>query len=85
MLESLLPDALDGVSLGSNVLELGPGPGLTTVALARLAPQVTAIEIDRELAQAARERTRPAATSRLSKAMRPRCLSMPNSSAPSSA
>ena len=32
MLESLLPDALGGVSLGDNVLELGPGPGLTTLA-----------------------------------------------------
>jgi SAM-dependent methyltransferase len=58
MLERLLPDALDGISLGDNVLELGPGPGLTTVALAHLAPQVTAIEIDRELAETARERTR---------------------------
>lgn len=45
MLESLLPDALGGVSLGDNVLELGPGPGLTTL-LARTAPRVTAVEID---------------------------------------
>jgi ubiquinone/menaquinone biosynthesis C-methylase UbiE len=58
MLERLLPDALDGVSLGDNVLELGPGPGLTTLALARTAPRVTAVEIDRELAQITRDRTR---------------------------
>ena len=58
MLEKLLPDALEGVSLGDNVLELGPGPGLTTLALARTAPRVTAVEIDRELAQITRDRTR---------------------------
>ena len=57
MLESLLPDALGGVSLGDNVLELGPGPGLTTL-LARTAPRVTAVEIDLQLAQMARDRTR---------------------------
>ena len=64
MLESVLPDALAGVSMGDNVLELGPGPGLTTLALARTAPRVPAVEIDRELAQVARDRTVPAAMSR---------------------
>jgi ubiquinone/menaquinone biosynthesis C-methylase UbiE len=58
MLEKLLPDALEGVSLGDNVLELGPGPGLTTLALARTAPRVTAVEIDPELARITRDRTR---------------------------
>ena len=57
MLESLLPDALGGVSLGDSVLELGPGPGLTTLAW-HTSPRVTAVEIDGELAQMARERTR---------------------------
>jgi hypothetical protein len=37
---------LAGVSLGDNMLQLGPGPGLTTFALARTAPRVTAVEID---------------------------------------
>ena len=46
MRERLLPDALDGVELGDNVLELGPGPGLTTQALAPMTTHLTAIEID---------------------------------------
>jgi hypothetical protein len=28
--QSLLPWALEGIDLGSDVLEIGPGPGLTT-------------------------------------------------------
>jgi SAM-dependent methyltransferase len=59
MRERLLPDALDGVELGDNVLELGPGPGLTTQALAPMTTHLTAIEIDRELAGIAADRTRP--------------------------
>lgn len=41
---------LAGSDLGPNVLELGPGPGLTTELLARSAPQLTAIELDPKLA-----------------------------------
>jgi SAM-dependent methyltransferase len=58
MRERLLPDAIDGVELGDTVLELGPGPGLTTQALAPLTNQLTAIEIDPDLAQRAGELTR---------------------------
>ena len=58
MRERLLPDALDGVELGDNVLELGPGPGLTTQALAPMTKHLTAVEIDRELADMAASRTR---------------------------
>src|SRR6476620_3877515 len=58
MREQLLPDALDGVELGDNVLELGPGPGLTTQALAPMTQHLTAIEIDPELADIAATRTR---------------------------
>ncbi len=58
MRETLLPDALDGVELGDNVLELGPGPGLTTKALAPKTAHLTAVEIDPELARAATESTR---------------------------
>lgn len=57
MRERLLPDALAGVELGDNVLELGPGPGLTTKALAAKTGRLTAIEIDPELARAAGELT----------------------------
>lgn len=59
MREHLLPDALDGIDLGNNVLELGPGPGLTTQALAPMTQHLTAIEMDPELAALAAERTRP--------------------------
>lgn len=59
--ERLLPDALEGVELGGDVLELGAGPGLTTVALAPLTSRLTAIEIDPALARVARERTAPLA------------------------
>ena len=59
MREHLLPDALDGIHLGGNVLELGPGPGLTTAALAQMTTHLTAIEIDEELAIIAANRTRP--------------------------
>ena len=51
---TLLPDALDGVDLGANVLELGAGPGLVTKALAPKTPALTAVEIDPALARTAR-------------------------------
>jgi ubiquinone/menaquinone biosynthesis C-methylase UbiE len=44
--DSLLPWALDGVELGDNVLEIGPGLGVTTRLLARRVPQLTALEVD---------------------------------------
>lgn len=52
-----LPRALRGVELGDEVLEVGPGPGLTTDLLRATAPHITAIEIDPRLAQALRQRT----------------------------
>lgn len=58
MRENLLPDAIEGIALGDNVLELGPGPGLTTEALAPMTEHLTAVEIDPELAATARDRTR---------------------------
>jgi ubiquinone/menaquinone biosynthesis C-methylase UbiE len=42
----LLPWALDGVPLGSDVLEIGPGFGATTRVLAGKAGRLTAIEVD---------------------------------------
>ena len=56
---SLLPAALAGVDLGDDVLELGPGPGLTTQALAPMTERLTAVEIDQELADVAAQRLRP--------------------------
>ena len=52
-----LPWVLRGVELGDEVLEVGPGPGLTTDLLRKSASRVTAIEIDPRLAEALRQRT----------------------------
>jgi SAM-dependent methyltransferase len=46
----LLPWALDGLDLGPDVLEIGPGFGPTTLALARRVPSLAAVELDAELA-----------------------------------
>ena len=42
----LFPVVLDGVDLGPEVLELGPGLGVTTRQLASRVPRLTALEID---------------------------------------
>jgi len=47
---TLLPWALEGVELGAELLELGPGPGLTTGVLRRRVARVTAVELDAALA-----------------------------------
>jgi SAM-dependent methyltransferase len=52
-----LPQVLDGAELGDEVLEVGPGPGLTTDLLRTRVPRVTAIEIDPHLAEDLRQRT----------------------------
>jgi SAM-dependent methyltransferase len=54
----LVPWALEGVDLGADVLELGPGPGASTAALQALAPSITCLEIDERLAAALRQRDR---------------------------
>jgi len=46
----VLPWVLDGVDLGANVLEVGPGPGLTTDLLRIRATRLTCVEIDSSLA-----------------------------------
>ena len=40
----LLPWALEGVDLGDDVLEVGPGPGVTTDLLRGRTPRLTALE-----------------------------------------
>ena len=51
MLESdLLPWVSSVADLGPDVLEVGPGPGLTTDLLRARASRVTAVEVDPELA-----------------------------------
>jgi ubiquinone/menaquinone biosynthesis C-methylase UbiE len=44
--ETLLPWGLDGVDLGDDVLEIGPGFGVTTRLLAGQVPRLTALEVD---------------------------------------
>jgi SAM-dependent methyltransferase len=53
----IFPWVLDGVELGSNVLEIGPGPGVTTDLLRGRVRRLTCVEIDRKLADALAQRT----------------------------
>jgi len=54
--DEVLPWALKGVELGDHVLEVGPGPGLTTDILRHQTPRLTSIEIDARLAASLRQR-----------------------------
>src|SRR5215469_2977512 len=56
--ETVMPWALNGVELGDDVLEVGPGPGLTTDLLRLRVPHLTAIEIDTSLAASLASRLR---------------------------
>jgi|SRR5579863_1699508 len=55
--DTILPEALRGVTLGDDVIEIGPGPGLTTDVLRTLTARLTALEFDPDLADALAERT----------------------------
>src|SRR5689334_12756447 len=48
----ILPWALQQHDLGPDVLEVGPGPGLTTAVLSRMVAKLTAVEVDADLAAA---------------------------------
>ena len=50
-LEQRVPWVLEGHELGPHVLELGPGPGLTTDMLRSSVPRLTALELDPVLAK----------------------------------
>lgn len=52
----LLPNELDGLDLGDDLLEVGPGPGLTSDVLHSRVPRFTAIELDERLATSLAER-----------------------------
>jgi SAM-dependent methyltransferase len=52
----IVPWALADIDLGSDVIEVGPGPGLTTDLLRRKLDRLTAVELDPDLASALRER-----------------------------
>ena len=48
--QHIIPWTLEDVALGDDLLEIGPGPGLTTDVLRTRAARLTCIEIDRRLA-----------------------------------
>jgi SAM-dependent methyltransferase len=50
-MQQYLPRMLDGAELGDHVLEVGPGPGVTTDILRSRYARVSAVEIDPELAE----------------------------------
>jgi ubiquinone/menaquinone biosynthesis C-methylase UbiE len=52
----MIPWALDGLDPGEDVLELGPGLGLTTDVLRDRVARLTAVEIDPRLAPSLQER-----------------------------
>lgn len=54
----ILPWALANVALGNDVLEVGPGPGLTTDLLRTRVPHLSCVEIDRKLAACLESRMR---------------------------
>jgi SAM-dependent methyltransferase len=52
----IVPWVLESVELGDDVLEVGPGPGLTTDVLRRRVARLTAVEIHPDLAASLRAR-----------------------------
>ena len=52
----IIPWTLDGVELGNDALEIGPGPGLTTNVLRTKVPRLTCIEVDPRLADSLKKR-----------------------------
>jgi len=48
----LLPWTLEGIELGDDVLEIGPGPGVTTDLLRSRTERLTALEVDVDAAAA---------------------------------
>jgi SAM-dependent methyltransferase len=53
----ILPWTLEGVNLGSDLLEVGPGPGIATDLLRTRVPRLTCVEIDRSYAEKLRRRS----------------------------
>ena len=57
MEDHTLPWVLDGIGLGPNILEIGPGPGISTDILRARVTSLTCVEIDRRLADSLKRRT----------------------------
>ena len=56
LVDEVFPRVFDGVELGTNVLEIGPGPGLTTDLLRSRCEHLTCLELDPVFAAPLRER-----------------------------
>jgi SAM-dependent methyltransferase len=56
VIETLAPWALEGLTLGRDVLEIGPGFGVTTDLIRPAVENLTCVEIDPDLAQSLRGR-----------------------------
>lgn len=55
---AVIPWALEQITLGDSVLEIGAGPGAATEVLRHMVPSLTAVEYDKDLAEALAERYR---------------------------
>src|SRR5665213_242691 len=53
----ILPWVLEGIDIGPNVIEIGPGPGATTDLLRSQVASLTCVEIDGAFADSLRQRT----------------------------
>jgi ubiquinone/menaquinone biosynthesis C-methylase UbiE len=56
MQNGMLPAILQGFEFGDNLIEIGPGPGVTTDWLRTRVPHMTAVEIDHKLATSLKQR-----------------------------
>jgi ubiquinone/menaquinone biosynthesis C-methylase UbiE len=56
LMRGLIPMALEGIDLGDDLLEIGPGPGLTTDYLRQRVRSLTAVEIDPALSESLQRR-----------------------------
>lgn len=54
--EDMMPATLEGIDLSGDVLEIGPGPGMSTDWLSPKVAQLTSVEIDHKLAGSLKER-----------------------------
>jgi ubiquinone/menaquinone biosynthesis C-methylase UbiE len=54
--EQIVPWVLEEIDLGADVLEIGPGPGLTTVLLRDRCTHLTALEVDAKMADSLQRR-----------------------------
>ena len=55
--DQIVPWVLKGIELGPHVLEIGPGPGLTTDVLAQKVEHLDAVEVDPVMAERLGKRT----------------------------